>query len=91
MHTIASPSQMILSKKTGLSLVRLENRCNSNTDHNLDISTSASMIAIDVEVSANRTYWIDEKRKVNSNISYSTCHCIILHLCAAGNLQSEQY
>ena len=65
LHTTESPDQLVLSKNsTGINLVQLRTSSCFSNENNLNISTSDFMIAIDVEVSANRTYWIDEKNKV---------------------------
>ena len=74
---------MILSKKaTGINLVI--SSCNDARYSELNIKTSDAMIAIDIEVSVNRTYWIDQKEKVlvclyMSHISATNnkCDCIL--------------
>lgn len=53
---------MAYSRTDGITLARLY--CHDITRTRLNVTTSDSMFTIDVEIAANRTYWIDNKQKV---------------------------
>jgi len=80
MHATEPLGQVILSKNaTGINLVNIKpSTCLSNIHSVLNIMTSNSMIAIDIEVSANRTYWIDQRKKVL--VCLDDCNLVYKHL-----------
>ena len=69
-------SLMAYSKPNGISLINTE--CHSIPIW-LNVTTSDSMFAIDVEVLTNRTYWIDNNEKVlKFSCKFFSLYCMYL-------------
>ena len=66
--SVEVPDIMAYSKPDGIRFTQLG--CH-DTPVWLNVTTSDSMIAIDVEVQANRTYWIDKNEKVLNFLFYN--------------------
>jgi len=67
---------MAYSEPDGISFTKTG--CHRGPPIWLNVTTSNSMLAIDVEVLANRTYWIDSKEKVLNFFADFSLHCLYL-------------
>lgn len=68
---------MAYSKPDGVSLARIS--CHDLSRQQLNVSITDSMVNIDVEVLANRTYWIDKKEKVFTFSCITVIHYVVLN------------